>query len=353
MCDIAYLIKDHVTALMQVLTVELREYDMQLVTTKCLNTAVMMMYLLLGKRALDVTRHCDVRNVTKRHQSTPVDRGDTIRTLHEDAMTPGKRALFYFMITDGPMCREPLIQTSRPSLPRAVSMANGVAINEPHRDGAPPAAVGGKIARAAPEAVATAAPLWWTKPNAAPKLRAQCPPGARCPGFPGHVLVIERLPPPRRTYNVYQSYIYHYDLSEHIDAAQSVSMGRAKMNKHFESLAHVLSSPTWDQTSCDAWMKFTHTPAEHARKWLGCSPGPRTMLPCYVKVETDVCITMLSELLRDVIAKLQAHPDPDTLYGQPWMFPAGDVERGDAPRPPPLTVRAILAQLTTLADKLA
>ena len=104
MCDIGYIVKGHLDAIIQVLTNRLKEYNMQMLTTKCLNTAVMMMYLLLGTDALQTTRHCDVENVRTRN----VRRSDpstlvTARALKDDITDCKTRALFYVMITDGKM----------------------------------------------------------------------------------------------------------------------------------------------------------------------------------------------------------------------------------------------------------
>lgn len=100
MCDLGYLIRDHVPAIVQVLTNELREYNMQLRTTKCLNTAVMIMYLMLGARALQTTRTCDVQSVLQRPPE-PVHIVDDLAR----AVSDGARSVFYVMITDGWLSR--------------------------------------------------------------------------------------------------------------------------------------------------------------------------------------------------------------------------------------------------------
>lgn len=59
LCDIGYVIRGYVPALMQILTNELRDYNMQLLTTKCLNTAVIVWFLFLGKPKMNEAAYCD------------------------------------------------------------------------------------------------------------------------------------------------------------------------------------------------------------------------------------------------------------------------------------------------------
>ncbi len=103
-CDLPYLIRPHIRAVMQLLTVELREYNMSLITTKCLNTAILMMYLYLGADALRATRQCDVPNVVARSEEAPQGRGAVLRALRAEVMSAEdkSRALFYVLLTDGP-----------------------------------------------------------------------------------------------------------------------------------------------------------------------------------------------------------------------------------------------------------
>jgi hypothetical protein len=101
-CDIGVLVKDYVKPLMQALTVDIREYNMRLITTKCLNTAVMFMILFFGKSALKDTEYCDVRNVVLRHQSQIDKNVSLVDGLANDLMRRTKhRYVYYVMLTDG------------------------------------------------------------------------------------------------------------------------------------------------------------------------------------------------------------------------------------------------------------
>jgi hypothetical protein len=101
-CDIGYIIKDFLKPLLQAITVHVREYNMRLIETKCLNTAVAIVFLLFGKRALKHTVYCDVGNVVSRHQNN-IDNSSTIAfKMKKDILrTTDKRYVYYIMLTDG------------------------------------------------------------------------------------------------------------------------------------------------------------------------------------------------------------------------------------------------------------
>lgn len=105
-CDIGYIVKDHVKPLMQAMTNDIKSYNMRLITTKCLNTAVLFMVLFFGKDALIDTEQCDVKNVVERHKSARDDNLTIVRQLAAELMSNAnaavqKRQVFYIMLTDG------------------------------------------------------------------------------------------------------------------------------------------------------------------------------------------------------------------------------------------------------------
>lgn len=105
-CDIGYVVKDYVKPVMQAMTHDIKSYNMRLITTKCLNTAVMFMVLFFGESALEDTEYCDVANVVKRHKSAEDNNVALAKQLHEDMMKPSsKRMVYYIMLTDGHFVR--------------------------------------------------------------------------------------------------------------------------------------------------------------------------------------------------------------------------------------------------------
>ena len=101
-CDVGYIIKDYIRPLMQAMTVYLHEYNMRLIETKCLNTAVMILVLFFGRKALKHTSHCDVHNVVDRH-TKQIDTNDSVsQKLTKDILKKtSKRFVYYIMLTDG------------------------------------------------------------------------------------------------------------------------------------------------------------------------------------------------------------------------------------------------------------
>lgn len=103
-CDLGYIIMENVPMLMQLFDKELSEYRMQMLTSKCLNTAVMIMYMYLAENALPHTKYCDVSNVVDRYQQNNISIPECSRFKTDILdVTSQTRALFYIMITDGTM----------------------------------------------------------------------------------------------------------------------------------------------------------------------------------------------------------------------------------------------------------
>lgn len=102
-CDIGYLIKDHMTCIVQLLTNDLPEYNFRLQTTKCLNTAVLLMNFLLGKQGLKMADSCDTKKVIERHQSGKETNAVIIDALRKQLMSTREksRTLYYVLLSDG------------------------------------------------------------------------------------------------------------------------------------------------------------------------------------------------------------------------------------------------------------
>lgn len=101
-CDLGYVIRDKITLLMQIFDKELADYRMQMMTTKCLNTAVLIMYMFLAEGALVHTAYCDVPAVKLRYSKAnmSVPECNRFKTKLLD-VSDKDRQLFYVMITDG------------------------------------------------------------------------------------------------------------------------------------------------------------------------------------------------------------------------------------------------------------
>ena len=257
MCDLGYLIQDHLPALMQLMTYDQRSV-MTTETTKCLNTAVMITHLMLGpERAAPVTAACDVHVVRRsalagKHPGNPA----VAASLKERVlMTGGKRAIFYVMITD-----------------------------------------------------AAAMPL---EPAAMP-LKLQ-PAAVPTQHFPGHVFVVERLP--RGTFNVYQSYIRSYSMAGHLDRwRKSLSVSRARMTKLLEGLSVLGGSRVWDAPCTAFWQDLTGVDES---RFEGYALTGHVHL-CFQEVESDSCI---GNLRKFVDSKLHEIDHMDAVAGRRTASP--------------------------------
>ena len=254
--DVYTVLKDHVPAIMQLLTNALPQYGMGLRTTKCLNTAVMTMYLLLGTKALDSTTQCDVSNVkgsrigtTAVNASTPDEARalvESLRTiLFKQPQLRQRRELHYVMITDGTM---------------------------PH----------------AQAEVAQAAPIY----------------------FPGHVFVIERN---ENRYFLYQSYINRYDLVQYIASkGGSAEVERSALDGLLGMLSDSVARPVWTPKCTEAWHALTGV---SAAQFEGFSKEGAIMM-CRTRVDVLACSSKLAELVKGALEAMSSRDKGDD--GHVW-----------------------------------
>lgn len=271
-CDLGYAIRGHVKALMQLLTNHLPQYGMQLLTTKCLNTAAMIWYLFLGDKDIGRAWYCDSADVQARTRKAraspsyadhPVNPLNVLKAFRGAMMDAGKaavgRTLFYVILTD---C-------------------------------APPSAKGG-----------------------------------RAGFFPGHVFVIEKNLTAAggiARYQLYQSYINHYDLDGHYDRLRkSVSMSATQAADVVAGLERLFSHPVWDATDTAFWKRLTHVaaPEMEGMKFAEASYF------CYTTIKTTACLENLKAFVTAKLGELEAglgqgRLPPDAIYGDASRYRAG------------------------------
>lgn len=310
MCDMGYLIADHVTSLMQVVTNELPQYTMQVITTKCLNTAVMIMYLFLGRAALEHTEFCDVTNVRARRAKSIHDPSKHVmQALIDDALgghdtDPMRDAQALKNVATGPPPRPP--GPSKPStrVLYYVMITNGLM---PH-----------------------VTPLPAGVPVPPPRM------------FPGHVFVIERLP--RGTFNLYQSYINHFKLNDVVKINSSFSLSHSKLSQILKDVQSIFTRRVWDAQSTTAWKQLSHV---SETRFEGHMFGGNVLM-CYTRKDTNKCIGELRTFVHRVITALEPVSSlfPDAVYGDSRLYApslSGIV---------PLSNAAMLDDLRMLRDKL-
>lgn len=113
-CDIGYVLKNYVKPLMQTLTIDIKDFYMKLLTTKCLNTAVMLSIFMLGrKRGLDIAGYCDTVKTRKRHMENIDSTHVILSSFRDDFLVHAtrNREFYYILLTDGSF---PYEGTSKP-----------------------------------------------------------------------------------------------------------------------------------------------------------------------------------------------------------------------------------------------
>jgi hypothetical protein len=198
-CNIGNIIKQHVVALVQMLTNDYPEYNFRLQTTKCLNTAVMLVLFFLGKKGLSLASACDTREVIRRNK-IGIDKNATILNslkLQLFSHREKKRTIYYILLSDGYF---PTKQDSSTT----VYFPGHVFVLEK---------------------------IWHLKDK-------------------------------KHYFNFYQSYINQYDLKQHIANNKGLELSLEKTKQLIENLEYVLSSTTWDVESIKRWkdMTFVDTP---------------------------------------------------------------------------------------------
>jgi len=278
MCDTGYLIKDHIHGLLQLISIELRgKYNMPMISTKCLHTAVMIMYLLLDTEGVSKAQECDTNIMSKRHSNSshvPTNI-ECSYTFVDDIMESPGGELFYIMITD---------------------------LTKEEND----------------------------KYN-----------------FPGHVFVIEKTYDKR--YNIYQSYIGFYTLSQYISNAKGVSVGHTKMRRFANNLHKLFTQEEWTRETSEFWSDFTKTPIDESSKFNGMDIQNRLFL-CYRKVSITSCNNVLRSFVKRQIEMLENVPDEnlDLMYlGDGHIDPNYRFNEFI-----PLTARQLKAEMITIMEKI-
>lgn len=103
-CRYVFLISNYLTSILQYMNITFASsYTNNLITTKCLNTAVMLVILLVGSDKIKSIQQCDVPNTIQRHVSHEENNKTIMRRLHASlcSINSKKPCMYYIMLTDG------------------------------------------------------------------------------------------------------------------------------------------------------------------------------------------------------------------------------------------------------------
>jgi hypothetical protein len=262
-CDLGYVIKDHITAIMQILTNELPQFNFRLQTSKCLNTSVMMMMFLAGKRGIDIANYCDTREVIQRHKAGEDQNTLILNDLKKQLFSKREKArtLYYILLTDGYFPIAPDASQSQPFPP-----ADNVY-------------------------------------------------------FPGHVFILEKVwdvKESKHYFYFYQSYINQYTLKQHIEYNNGLKITWEKAQNLIDNLESVLNATQWGQQNVKKWKEMTFT---NSSKFNNTTSQGNFFL-CFKKTKSKVCYDNLSLCLQRVLRQLEGLPthEDNNVYGDQSLY---------------------------------
>ena len=105
-CFYVSLISNHLVAILQILNVKYSDsYVNNIITTKCLNTAVMLTIILLGESKIKHIKKCDVSNTIQRHINKEDNNLVILEQLRKTLLRKNSKysTMYYIMLTDGNM----------------------------------------------------------------------------------------------------------------------------------------------------------------------------------------------------------------------------------------------------------
>lgn len=193
-CDLGYVIKDHVKVLMQLLTNDLPQFNLKLQTTKCLNTAIMLLQFLLGTNGMKIANACDTRAVIARHTKGEENNDEVIAQLTKQLFSKREKArtLYYILLSDGYFPQADPLGDSK-YFPGHVFILEKIYDHN----------------------------------------------------IKDHIFFF------------YQSYINQYTLNEHIQMNKGLKVSKIRAQQLINDLSHVLKSKTWDKDNVKRWYDMT------------------------------------------------------------------------------------------------
>lgn len=242
-CDITQIVMRYLTAIMQVLSVEIKTYNIGMKTTKCINTAIMLTYILSKSTEYNKIMKCEVGAINARYSRLKAPLATKNRILRElkseleDKRDP-QRYLYYIILTNNKMVR---VDASK------------------------------------------------SEPTAF---------------FPGHVFIIDKQNDGagNYTYRIYQSYVNKYDLTGHYRLNNNTTaLNKLRVPEIIAGIDHIINN-TWDETAVAFWTRLTGIDTTDL---IGYSTAKHNL--CYTKIRVEKCYSQLLEFTNRSIANIEAN----------------------------------------------
>lgn len=256
-CDMVLVLKDFIKPIIQLLSNDIEDYNMRLLTTKCLNTSVALLYFIIGKDGIKIADYCDTRATIKRHQKKKDNNQNIVTSLKQDLLfdkKDNKRYIYYVLLTDGYF---PYSNSSKQSafFPGHVFIIEKIPSCDPNN------------------------------PNKKP------------------------------SFFMYQSYINEYDLAGHFKNNNgSVKLSYTRATNIIKNLSYILNTESWDDKCIEYWKDFTFVDTSHMKDAL-CKDQ---FYVCYKEAVVNGCIRNIKNYVKTKltdIKKKSANINMNGVYG--------------------------------------
>lgn len=258
-CDIVYIIRKYVKPLMQTLTNDIKEYYMRLLTTKCLNSSVMLAIFMLGKeKGISIANYCDTEKTRSRHKNNEDDNNEILYWFRKDILyknIKSHRYFYYILLTDGKFPFED--------------------VNKPYAF------------------------------------------------FPGHVFIIEKFPSTSNNstpnFYFYQSYINEYDLDGHIKKNNnSLKLTYDKLKQIVEGLIYILNVTKWDDKCVEYWKLLTFVDSSYLKDSI-CKGN---FFLCVKKARVYDCLKHIEEYTKSKLEEIEPKviKESKMIYGDKGLY---------------------------------
>ena len=228
-CDVTNIIMKYLEPLMQICSATMSDYNMQMKTTKCLNTAVMLTYILGGSDKLKTVEYCEVSKINKRYDKKNNKLQHKLKIFNElkkdlTKKDNNKRYFYYILMTNNDMEKSDMLGNS----------------------------------------------------------------ASTTQSFPGHVFIIDKFPDCNNNepnYNVYQSYINQYDLKGHYKKNKnSMKVQNNDINFVLNGIFNIVSNPVWNKDAIKFWNDFTFVETNNLLNYK-----TDKINLCYSKISIEDC----------------------------------------------------------------
>tara|TARA_Y100001970_G_scaffold291000_2_gene426627 strand:+ start:3556 stop:4434 length:879 start_codon:yes stop_codon:yes gene_type:complete len=241
-CNVTSIILKYLVPIFQYLSVEMKDYNMKLKTTKCLNTAVMLVYILGSQKDIDTkVDYCDTENINKRYakikdEKKKVERKEKIlNKLEKDIINPKiKDRYFYYIL-----------------------MTHTTMYNKKNEKG-------------------------W---------------------FPGHVFIVEKSKncKSKLRYKIFQSYINQYDLNGHYKRNnESMDVENHNIKPIINGMKNILLKKTWNKRAVKFWKKLCYIDTSDILGY-----DTKDINFCYEKIKIENCYKNLLKFTKKALKNIE------------------------------------------------